>query len=51
MLAYIDPVDQPSKCPEEFKRVKQPTSVAVVVIQGRIGRRIAETLVAQGRRR
>jgi hypothetical protein len=51
MLAYIDPVDQPSKCPEEFWRLEQPTTVAVVVIQGIIGRRIAEGLIAQGRRR
>jgi hypothetical protein len=51
MLAYIDPVDQPSKCPEEFWRLEQSTTVGVVVIQGIIGRRIAEGLIAQGRRR
>jgi hypothetical protein len=50
MLVYIDPVDQPSKCPEEFWRLEQPT-VGVVVIQGIIGRRIAEGLIAQGRER
>jgi hypothetical protein len=51
MLAYIDPVDQPSKCPEEFWRLEQPTTVVVIVVQGIIGRRIAEGPMAQGKRR